>query len=211
MAFRVYRAAFNYRSEFGVRCANILHFGGDDSSLDWSPTTAQGLADHVGSGGLVTMWRDMLDSSQVFDDVTVTEMLPHGSTALPGSGIHLVNAAGTAAWTGDLPAQMCGLIAIKTGIPKRYARGWWFMPPIQSEAHTAAGKILTTSDYWVSLQNVVTELGHWNKNGSAFPAGSWGVGVYSRTRHNQGVSPFFFHAVGYKTVNDVHWLRSRGS
>lgn len=215
MAFRVYRAAFEYRGEFGRSMVNVLHFGGDDAILPVDDLNAKKLADKLAAGALVTRWRGLLDASQTFDRVVVTEMLPEDDTGIPEAGEATVSLAGTMAVTGDLPAELCAVVNKHTGIPKRYARGWWFMPPAQTELATAGGNFLSTSTYMVNINALIAELGHWNKGGSAWGEtvawgdATWGLGVYSRTRHNKGLANYFFHCNAYSVATKPHWLRSR--
>lgn len=214
MAFRVYRAAFEYRVG-GRTMVNALHIGGDDAPLS-SDQNAQDLAEKLAAGGIVTAWRGLLDASARFDRIVVSEMLPSITTDIPESGLAVVDLGGTAAFSQNLPLELCGVMRVATGIAKRYARGHWFLPPLSDESNTAATVIDTTGSYWTAMGALKTELGHWNRSGSAWggtgwPDASWGIGVYSRTRHNLSAPTWFFHANAYSFTNKAHFLRSRGA
>lgn len=215
MAFRTYRAALEYRVG-GRTMVNVLHFGGDDGFLATNSLDAQDLAEKLAGGGLVVAWRGLLDAAARMDRVVVSEMLPSTSTDVPESGAATIDAAGTAAFSQNLPLELCGLMNIHTGIAKRYARGHWFLPPLSDESNTASTVIDVSGSYWSKMGDLKTELGHWNKGGSAWSTGgwddpSWGLGVYSRRRHNLGAATWFFHAKSYTFNTKAHFLRSRGS
>lgn len=191
---------------------NTFCIFGDDSSLDWSPMTAQGLADHIGGSLLPSKWQALLTAGATLDSVTVRELLAPGDLSVPDEGVHTLALTGTRSATDTrLPTPMCALLHIATNAAVRSGHGRMFLPPIiDSGALANGGTIGPTVAYQTAITGLITELGHWNKGGSHWLSGStWGVGVYSRTRRAKGLPQFAFSAVAYSNKNLVHWLESR--
>jgi hypothetical protein len=211
MADRFYRVALQ-STVHGQQIVNTLHFFGDDAALDFTPLTAQGLADKLGSTtSFTTTYGALIAVSGTFDDIVVTQMLAVGDTAVPEYGLHHVGiTGGLSDGVNPVPDPLCGVLTLKTGVPRRGASGRMFLPPLCVQSNMTDE--LLAAGYKINVQNFVDELGHWNKNGSRWAtsgSSSWGIGVYSKTRRDRGEPNFAYHVVGYRINNAVTWLRSR--
>jgi hypothetical protein len=212
VAFRTYRAAF--RSTRGtVDFVNTLHFGGDDAALDFSPLTAQGLADKLATdANLLAAYKGILGTGYTYQDVTVREMLNVGDTSVPDQGAHTVAAAGTMSEsTPQPPGAMTLILAIKTNAAVRSGHGYLALPSPPRGDVMSFGSWIQSGTYWTNVQALIAELGHWNKGGSRWSGTSWGVGIYSKTRRAAGASSYFFSAVSYQARPNIRWRESRES
>jgi hypothetical protein len=215
MAFRVYRAALR-STKAGTQFINTLHFGGDDGVLDFSPLTAQGLADKLGGDAdFKAAYKGVLGSGYTFQDVTVREMLNVGDTSIPDQGAHTVNEGGAMSESTPVPPQSMTLIlAIKTNAAVRSGHGYIALPSPPRGDVMNQNLWATSGVYWTNVQALIAELGHWNAGGSHWSIGgidptSWGLGIYSATRRARGASEYFFHAVSYQARPDIRWRSSR--
>lgn len=215
MADRFYQVQIQF-TDVGQQMRNTLCIFGDDALGDFSPISAQGLADKVGGDAtLMGKWAAMIGTGDHVDGVMVRELLAPADLSVPDEGFHAVGAAGTRSLAaGALPSPLCGLLKFKTNAAVRSGHGHIFLPPIRDAGVLDTdGKIGDLSWYQTAANSLAAELGHYNQGGSAWGGtlepGSWGLGIYSRTRRARSLPQFAFHTTTITLDSKVHWLRSR--
>lgn len=213
MADRFYQVQWRYTCG-GQTMESTYCIFGDDSVLDFTPMSAQGLADKLGGTTALTgAWRSTMVSVDSLDSVSVRELVARPGIDVPTEGSHALGLAGTRSFTGSAtPLELGGIVALHTAAALRSGRGYFHLPPCRSTSSlngSTADQFNLTDTYWTGAASLVTELGHWNQGGSAWAGGSWGMGVYSRTRRARGESLFAFHTVSFTVPNSTKWLRSR--
>ena len=209
MADRFYRVAL-LSTIAGQQCVNTFCIFGDDAFLDFTPMTAQGLADKIGGDtALTTAYKALLGADSTYDMVSVSEMLAPGSTAIPDSGAHTVNVVGTIATPTTIPDALCAVLHLSTNAAVRSGHGRMFLPPLRSVVNLTDE--LVSSGYTTLVNSFIAALDDYYKGGSAWTVGGshWQLGVYSRTRRARGEPYFAFGVTGMVLKKPVTWLRSR--
>lgn len=154
---------------------------------------------------LTTAYKNVLTDSCTLHDLTVQyEEAPSHPVA---QHVKSLEVAGTRAQADakESPA-LCQVLALKTTVPKRYARGRSFMPPGLVAASVAEGGTWATANaYWTTVTSFVTALmaGHSGTNNTYAPC------VFSKSQLAKGETPFYFLVTAVGRRNHQYFLRSR--
>lgn len=192
----------------GQQMVNTFTIFGDEAIFDWTPTTAQGLADHIAGSVLPSKFAALLQSDSSLQQVIVRELLAPSDTSVPDQGVAAPALTGTMGATGlDVPTPCCAVLTIGTNAAIRSGHGRMFLPPLRRSGNVSGDDVSAT--YVAAVAPLITELGHWNTGGSHWANGNWGIGVYSRTRRARAIATFAFHANAYTLRAPITWLESR--
>jgi hypothetical protein len=208
VAERFYHCAF-HSTMHGQEIVNTFSIFGDDSFADFTPLTAQGLADKIGgTAALVTAYKALFDATAIVEVLTVREMLAPGDTSVPDAGAHDLNVAGTSPAGGvGLPDALCAVLSFHTDAAVRSGHGRMFLPIFASDSISNEE---VSNGYRGQVNTLIGELGHFKKGGSAWDAGGhFGLGVYSRTRRARGDAAFAFSITSMTLKAPLTWLESR--
>lgn len=217
MAFRIYQVRTEYTSK-GQPCVGNLHIGGDDSFGDFSPLSAQGLADKVGGDStLMAAWRALLSTGDTVTGVTARELLAPGDTGVPDVGFHAVTGAGTRSLAaGVLPLPVCGLVHVKNNGAVKGGQSWMHLPPIRDAGVLdVGGAISTGSWYQTNAAALITAWVPYLRGGSAWTTftgiaeGHWGLMTYARKRRARSLPKWAFAVTALQLDLKTHYLRSR--
>lgn len=209
MADRFYRVALESTVATQL-IVNTFCIFGDDAFADFSPLTAQGLADKLGTDTTLTdAYAGLLNTDSTFDSVVVTEMLAPGDTDIPESGAHSVAKTGTMATTSDVPDPLCAVLHLSTDAAVRSGHGRMFLPPLRL-SDNINNEVVSNGYASTHAAPFIAALETYFRDGSAWDGGShWGLGVYSRTRRARGDANFAFSVTALVLKTPVTWLRSR--
>lgn len=209
----VAKASCNYTVK-GQPMVATYHFFLDGNSGSTTPHTTS-VAELAGKLNtfLTTPLKAFLASvDSTLDNYTVVS-LPHPlGSGTPDQAAVQVNAAGSLGLAAqDTPKPLCGLIRLHTGTAARYGRGRSFMPPlrISDDLNGDVFRVATTR-YRGHMDDFKAQLDHLTRGGSAWSSSEDGrLVVYSRTRDQAGVTPYFFDVTSTEPRDQVHWLERR--
>ena len=214
MADKFYRVAIEMHTAQWEGVNTFCIFG-DDNYLDWTPLTAQGLADKIGGDGtLITKLKAALTTNVTVDAVLVREMLSPTDPSVPDAGAHTVGGAGTFTATAvGPPTQIVCILSEHTDAAVKSGHGHMAFPAAENyNVYKADGTFDPASAWWTALNAYITELQLYKKGGSKWAAGGhWGLGVYSRTRRARGLPQFAFSVTSITPRLSPRWLNSRQS
>jgi hypothetical protein len=201
---KVWRLVFKSITPAGVVCINHLHYQTDQDIGAGEPGASQILTRL--DTELRTLYKAALAEEDTLTALELREEVRPPAVPSPGADVAVGQAGTLVTSTNDLPDGMCLIIAKKTGIPSRSARGYLALPSPRSSAHLSSSR-LWASTYLSAAQALAAKLDDSYDLGS--PNGSLHPVVYSRTRHLAGESTYTF-AVTSALARDVpHWRRSR--
>jgi hypothetical protein len=204
---RVYRCGL--RAIGGTEEAlNTLHYVAEGVVGEVDVASAQEVGDKV-RDALSAAFRAFLPTSWTFDGVYVSEVVDPGDPSAVGSSAYSsAMAAGTRVGTPNAPLEMCGLISLRTSLAGRSFRGHLFAPPITSVTSDVSNETLQTA-YVTLLNNYATALGTNLATGGLIHWSNIEQIVYSRTRAERGLDPFYAKVTARVPSTRVRWLRSR--
>lgn len=213
MLFRV-----NYIARRGtLDIVNTLHFLTKDETWlvgDGSDDPGEVL-DHVDTG-VTDKMTPLYDTSTVLDRITCVQVAnPHVPSQVPTGAEKTKNVAGTRTLADEnLPHELCGLLALKSDVSGRFARGRMFVAPVEATNALSVEGFLDTSNYWVRMQDLATRLEGLKLHTSPWQLEFWDewsakLVIYSRTRHLQNITPFTFPVTKVVPRNHPSFLRSR--
>lgn len=173
--------------------------------------TAAEVIDAVGDLWL-TEYLACMASSWTIDAVEATEMLPASSTDDPEQAINTGYGPSGTRDPGDheLPIPLCAILAKKSGVAARWANGYIALPsPLNTNAIDDYGTLST--GYLTDLTALKNFLP--NEDARTFDGGvdetSLIPVVYSRTRHNANIDPWYAQIESVVIRPRFRWRRSR--
>ena len=202
---RVYKATFMCHDGGGILYEPGLHYQTDLSAGGSEPDpddVANKIWELVGIN-----FQQCTAAAIICDELVVTEqVLP---PAIGVGGAHTVAAPGLLP-NGDvkLPGPMSPLISWHTNVHSRSARGHTFMPNVFDSSHLAANGLWNTT-MLAQLQGFANACLVHGAVGTPPLETTIRPIIYSRTRHERGLSPFTFELTGATVRPQPHWLRSR--
>lgn len=179
---------------------NGIHFEVAKLSSPFDPSDA---ADEV-STKLTTAYKAMLGTGDTLHDLTVTQVgvapadvVQHVKTLEVAGTRTLVNNA--------LEDAVCAVISLKTGTPKRFARGRLFAPPcLDSDKLNNGGVFLISGSYLINVKAFAALLtAAWTAGDDTFAPIVWSELQYQRA------ATAVFPISAYACDGRQHWLRSR--
>jgi hypothetical protein len=182
---------------------NVVHLEVDTLS---SPVNWASVANDIYTW-LGTLWNNVLEAGDHFDQVVVTDENYAGSSF--GQGVHNAGTAGArVANNHNVAPAACMVAGWRTATAKRYARGHIFFPPAYDASILGAGGTFTAASAYVVACNAFATsyaAGHTSGSTSYVPI------VFSRTRAKLNTLPFTFPVTAYTLQLGQHWLRSRNT
>ncbi len=152
-----------------------------------------------------TLYRAIVASNCVVHDLTVTDEDYPGSTL--GQGFKSIEAAGTrTASDSFLGGAPCMVVALKSTVTKRYARGRMFMPPIVGSSALASDSSFATANaYYTAITAFMNALiAPWSAGSTDYQ-----TIVYSKRQLEQGLTPYAFNVTNYARSPQMRYLRRR--
>lgn len=194
----VYRSNENATGDLVV---NVLHVEVDQLAGPFNPTATVNDVDTW----LTTLYKAMLYNNTKLHDLTVTLE----DYALPDTGqaVKSIEAFGTRTTSDQkLDPAVCALLAWRTAVPKRYARGHTFAPPaISSTTISSLTNLATSGNYWDALQAFGTAYVAGHTSGST----SYKPIIYSRSQQLKSATPFIFDVTNFTVRPTTSLLRKR--
>src|SRR3954462_1575087 len=140
-----------------------------------------------------TQYKARLSVNFTLLSLETRECLAASDPGIPEAHTTAINEVGTlAVGTLGLPNEMCGLIKLKTASASRSSRGYLVPPTPQLITALDVNRLWNTAGgYWAALQAYAAKLDDDIDTGGIDPVNMHPV-VYSRTRHNAGLTPFTF-------------------
>jgi len=154
---------------------------------------------------LTTAYKNVLTDSTKLHDLTVSYA---EAPAHPlGQAVKSIEAYGTRAQSDEkLSAGLCSVLALKTSVPKRYARGRIFVAPACNVAAAAeGGKWLSSNAYWTTQTSLVTAL----LAGYTGADNEYKLAVFSPTQVAKGEDDYSFDVTNIGRSANQYFLRSR--
>jgi hypothetical protein len=147
----------------------------------------------------------MLTTGDTVHDLTVTEVgVPPADVV---QAVKQIEVLGTrAAGSRTLDPALCMVVSLKTGTPKRFARGRMFAPPCMDDAQTVAPGAWSTGTYRTNVNTFAALLtASWTAGDDSFTPI-----IYSQIQVDRA-EDFAFPITARASDNKQHWLRSRSS
>lgn len=207
----LYRVAYRF-NRGSVEEVNTFHVVTADAALSIFDAGIDDVRDAL-HAAFTTKYKAMLSPACTVQDLTVTEVVTPGSGAVPRQSVQTIGAAGTRASAGSVaqhPALSC-VVKLKTNAAVRGGIGRMWIPLAGENDMGTDGIVSTGGTLWTAMGTFFDEF----LNGHA--AGGWTGSqtahqvVYSRTRHQRGLSPYWFKVKAYTRSPRQHWLRSRST
>ena len=203
----IYRWSIKGRYASGVATVTSLHFVTQPPALGDEPSAGDVL--NAINTGLWTLYHNCLPTSWTEESTEVSEMLsPLDLTTVPRGHVNAGSGAGTFS-EGDhiLPEALCAIVALRTGVPRRWARGYIAMPsPKNSGALTDKGR--WAGSYLTNLQALASHLDDDYSIGTVSVTSVIPV-VYSRTQHARGADQPWAQVEAGVVRGDSRWRRTR--
>lgn len=169
-----------------------------------SPFDASTIASDIDTQ-MGTQYRACLADYFTWHDLTVTDVTPSAPTLAQ----HVLSkeVAGTRSGTdNDLSYGLCAVIALKTGIAARYARGRVFAPPAGVSSSVDSNGIWKTSNaYWTNCNAWAAKL----QTGWTAGDTDYAPAVFSPTRVARSEDPSYWSIESAVVRPQQHFLRSR--
>lgn len=202
---KVWRLVFESITPSGVVCINHLHFQ-TDGEVGATEPTASSLLTRLDTE-FRGLYRAALAEEDTLRSLALREEVRGSDVPAPGADVNVGLAGLLATSTNDLPDAMCLVISKKTGIPLRSARGYLALPSPRSSAHLTSAREWG-STYLTAANALAAKLDDSYDVGT-FPDVMLNPVVYSRTRHNAGLSNYTFKVTAGIARTTPHWRRSR--
>lgn len=199
-----------WRSHFsdGTLISNSLHWVTQPPALT-DDASADQVKDKVQSE-LTALYLACLCDDVTHDELVVSQILPHDSTDVPDGAVHVDGTSSGDLSSGDteLPKGLCLNLALQTGVPRRWARGYMSLPcPLNSTYLDGSGQ--WDGDF---LFAALALAGHMDDDydfGGATPISMIPV-VYSRVRELEvGIDLAWAQVQGGVVRQTPSWRRSR--
>lgn len=206
---KIWRITWSGTYADGVVTSNSLHFRTEPAALGSDPPAGDVL--NLIDTELTTLYRNCLPNTLKVHAVIAAECLSPSEIAqggVPEGSAKELELDGTLAPADTkLPEALSAIIQLRTGVPLRSARGYLSMPSPLGSAGLTTGGVWTGStksayDAFAAKLDDDYELGTVDVT-SVIPV------VYSRTRHDRGISPWWFQIEAATLVNKARWRRSR--
>jgi hypothetical protein len=201
---RTYRASIiSHVNNTGAEIVSTLHYQTDLTFIGDEPDpddVAAGVWSTIGSS-----YRAATVTRITIDRVDVLEMVIKPDLA--AGGTHIVGLAGTLASPGgDMSQATCLGINLRTTTRSRSSRGFMHMPPPLDHQYSSGqgwtGGYLTLSQTVADTVDDSFDLGTINVT-HVHPV------VYSRLRHQEGLTPYTFRVTQGTITNKQRYVRSR--
>lgn len=209
MANRVYKLTWVGTYADGVVTSNGLHYETQPPTLGDEPAPVDVL--NKLDTELTTLYRNCLPSAITVHAITLAECLSPAEIAggsVPHGAAKELELAGTLSPADTkIPEAIAAIIQLRTGVPLRSARGYIALPsPLGSASLTNGG--LWTGSTKSAYDAFAAKLDDDYEIGTVAVTSIVPM-VYSRTRHDRGVSPWTFQVEAATLVNKARWRRSR--
>jgi hypothetical protein len=180
----------------------VLHYTTEDASIH-----AADVANNF-AGTITTGLKATLRTSGQLDDVTVTEILPHGTLTPPEQATHALNIAGVYVPANlNIDPALCGLVDLKTNVAGRGTHGWTYGFPILDVVQlSSSGHVIdASSPYWADMATLATGLLADVVVGSSHVTPV----VFSAARWRRAEANYWFGITAATRSPKPRWLRKR--
>ncbi len=197
----------------GLRCITGWHVidGNGDPTID----NLHDLAESAGSTTLKDKFKAALRTNWILDSLVVRQVQdPQAPGNVKLEYIRPIGEAGTLATGTESPHAATAIMALKTDVASRRARGRMWMPPAMSQGTVSGDRWVTAAGgWWNKLQDFSAEYQHTlQSDGASHYGGGW-TGfdscIYSRAARAANAANFFFRVRAHQLDPRIRWLRSR--
>lgn len=158
---------------------------------------------------LSPLYKDVLTTATVLHSLEVSELLdPDDEETLPGGAVREYGDPGNLSPGDDkLPTALCAIVSLRTGVPRRWARGYNALPSPRNSAALNSSH-LWTGDYWDAVETWADAMDDDYELGGVIPASLIPI-VYSRTQRARGHDLFWAQVQAGIPQRNPKWRRSR--
>jgi len=202
---RTYRATIRCSYVDGTLAQPSLHYQTDLQGAQSEPDPSDVAGEiwaHIGS----------LFASVTHVGVTINELVVSEEVLKPNIGVTgaiLINSLGVMPMSAeDLPRELVGIINIHSGAATRSGRGYMTLVSPGAELYTA--NRFWTQQYKTGGDQLASVLHQSLSIGAVNPSDIHPV-VYSRKRHQAGLTPYTFRVQSAAFNERPKWRRSRGT
>jgi hypothetical protein len=204
---KIWRMSWKGHYDAGPSIVSSLHFVTQPAAL-LSDASADAVLDVLNTA-LTGAYLDMLPTAYVLDIAEVSEILsPTDLTTVPDGAVITPDDPGTLAFADEkLPFGLTMIVSIRTGVARRWARGYMAVPsPLNSgyldDGGQWQGEFLSVCSAFADLLDDDYETGFGDSN-SIIPV------IYSRTRHVDPDLTPWAQVQGAVARTTPSWRRSR--
>lgn len=206
----IYRFTFAGHFDDGVITRTGLHYVTQPPELGDEPPAADVLS--AINAALYTPLSNCFSAAWNYDFSEVVEQIAPGSLDVPRGAVASSsgNRGNIAVGGNELPESMAAIISLKTGVPKRWARGYIALPSPKNADRLASGGVWDAT----FLGFLGTLAGHLDDDYSlrTAPADTSIIPVvYSRTQHGRGAPQPWAQVESAVVRSRPSWRRSRMS
>lgn len=203
----IYRFTFAGHYTDGVQTRNSLHYVTQPPALGEEPNVADVL--DLLDTELTTVYNNCMPGNHFLDSESLSEMVAPSSGDVPAGAEKSKGGlvGGISSGDGHMPEAITAIIALRTGVPLRSARGYVALPsPIGSAYLNSSAE--WTGTYLAALNALAAKLDDDYELGTVAVTSVIPV-VYSRTRHARGFDPPWFQVQAGVVRQKPSWRRSR--